>query len=332
MGHNVFANGLEVSARKSDNQSIAAMPDICLSPPSPPAGPLPIPYPNFSQASDTSDGTKTVKIADDEAGMKDQSNYKTSKGDEAATRSFGMGVVSHSIQGKTYFAAWSSDVMFEGANAVRFMDMTTHNHGSPSNPPSGTISVASLAPPGGDSECVEIENAAREAITNDTAEGALPKDAALVTAKHSSGRTFKAMQPGDIVNSGAQSGYSQPHGKNTLTCTGKAYNPNPQGNKDHSECKIMEDLWGPGSGPGPGPGGALIMRVNWNNGGALSDSPCQPCMGSICKTAQQCKIDIFICKGDASNMKKMKAPCKSSQHKKGKKAGTTSHRWVSRLW
>src|SRR5215831_20381644 len=124
------------------------MPDVCLSPPPPPAGPIPLPYPNFSQPSNTSDGTKTVKIADDEVGMKDQSNYKNSKGDEAATRTFGMGVVSHSIQGKTYFAAWSSDVMFEGANAVRFMDMTTHNHANPMNSGSTTASVAQPAPPG----------------------------------------------------------------------------------------------------------------------------------------------------------------------------------------
>ena len=48
MGANVFANGLEVSCEKATNQSLAAMPDICLSPPSPPAGPIPIPYPNFS--------------------------------------------------------------------------------------------------------------------------------------------------------------------------------------------------------------------------------------------------------------------------------------------
>ena len=66
MSGTVFANGLDVSARQSDDQCIAAMPDVCLSPPSPPAGPIPIPYPNFSQASDTTDGTKTVKIAGDE--------------------------------------------------------------------------------------------------------------------------------------------------------------------------------------------------------------------------------------------------------------------------
>jgi len=148
VGTNVFANGLEVSAKKSDNQSIAAMPDVCLSPPSPPAGPFPIPYPNFSSASDTTDGTKTVKVGGDEAGMKNQSSYKTSNGDEAATKGLGMGVVTATIQGKTFFAAWSSDVMFEGANVVRFMDMTTHNHANPMNSGSTTASVAQPAPPG----------------------------------------------------------------------------------------------------------------------------------------------------------------------------------------
>jgi hypothetical protein len=327
MSTNVFANGKEVAAKKSDNQSIAAMPDVCLSPPSPPAGPIPIPYPNFSAASDMAEGTKTVKIAGDEVGMKDQSNYKTSKGDEAATKSLGMGVVTHGIQGKTFFAAWSSDVMFEGANAVRFMDMTTGNHSSdPPNSADTTVCTGTLAPPGGDPECVELENAARDAAANDTVGGNLPDDAALVTAKHSGGRTFKALQPGDLVKSSKQSGYSQPHGKSTLTCTGTPYNPNDQGNRDHSECKIMEDLWGSGSGPGPG--GSLSMRVNWNDGGSLSDSPCGQCKGSICKTALACKIEIYICKGDADKMEKKKAPCKTINHKDG----TVSHVWDSKLW
>lgn len=128
MSKNVFANGREVSALKDDNQSPAAMPDVCLSPPTPPAGPVPIPYPNFSKAADTNEGTKTVKIGGDQVGIKDSSNYKKSNGDEAATKSLGMGVVSHQIQNTTYFAAWSFDVKFEGENAVRHMDMTTHNN------------------------------------------------------------------------------------------------------------------------------------------------------------------------------------------------------------
>jgi hypothetical protein len=128
MSKNVFANGKEISAKDDDNQSICAMPDVCLSPPSPPAGPIPIPYPNTAEASDTDGGTRTVKIGGAEVGMKNSSNYKKSTGDEAATKSLGMGVVTHTIQGKMVHAAWSMDVKAEGANVIRHMDMTTHNH------------------------------------------------------------------------------------------------------------------------------------------------------------------------------------------------------------
>src|SRR5687768_16935881 len=100
MSKNVFANGMEVSGKKDDNKSVGSMPDVCLSPPSPPAGPVPIPYPNNSQASDTTDGSKTVKVGGGEVGLKNASSYKKSNGDEAATKSLGMGVISHNIQGK----------------------------------------------------------------------------------------------------------------------------------------------------------------------------------------------------------------------------------------
>lgn len=128
MSRNVFANGREVSGGKDGNRSIAAMPDVCLSPPTPPAGPVPIPYPNFSAASDTDNGTRTVKIGGEQVSIKNSSTYKKSNGDEAATKTLGMGMVSHQIQNTTYFAAWSFDVKFEGENAVRQLDMTTHNN------------------------------------------------------------------------------------------------------------------------------------------------------------------------------------------------------------
>lgn len=128
MTKNVFANGREVAATKDSNASLGAMPDICLSPPTPPAGPIPIPYPNFSKASDTTDGTRTVEIGGDQVCIKNVSKYKQSNGDEAATKTLGMGVMSHQIQNTTYFAAWSFDVKFEGQNAVRLLDLTTHNN------------------------------------------------------------------------------------------------------------------------------------------------------------------------------------------------------------
>jgi len=128
MGSNVFANGRELSAERSDTHVSGAMPDVCLSPPGPPAGPIPIPYPNFAQASDTKDGARTVQVRGGQAGIKSSSNYAKCSGDEAATRSFGMNVVEHCLQGRTIAQAWSFDVKIEGKNAVRLLDMTTNNN------------------------------------------------------------------------------------------------------------------------------------------------------------------------------------------------------------
>src|SRR5215471_9724324 len=130
MGKKVFANGMEVAHKAGNNIVTAAFPDVCLSPPSPPAGPVPIPYPNTGMASDTESGSKTVQISSQEVMLKDSSDFKQSTGDEAATKSQGMNVVTHQIQGKCYFTSWSMDVKIEGENAVRHLDMMTHNHAS----------------------------------------------------------------------------------------------------------------------------------------------------------------------------------------------------------
>ena len=128
MGANVFANGREVSAAKDDTNVMGAMPDVCMSPPSPPAGPIPIPYPNFAQASDTASGSRSVQVGGDQAGMKSSSNFSKCSGDEAATKAFGMSVMSGCIQGKTTAQAYSFDVQVEGANVTRLLDLTTNNN------------------------------------------------------------------------------------------------------------------------------------------------------------------------------------------------------------
>jgi hypothetical protein len=332
---NVFANGNEISAKKDGNKSICAMPDVCLSPPSPPAGPVPIPYPNSSDASKTSDGSKTVKIGGDEVGLKNQSTYKNSNGDEAATKSLGMGVVSHNIQGPLKHAAWSMDVVIEGCNAIRHLDMTTQNHGTPTNVPG--IDLGSLAPPTGDPECVELENKAREAVKNDTTNGTLPPGVAHVTAVDSNGWGYKSAQPADCIKSEASDGYSGEHSKDNHPCDGKPHNSNSQGNRNHCECKIMHEAV---DGLGLKAGGSITMRVNWNVGGQppeLSNSPCQSCMGSICETAMECNIEIFICKGDP--LEKKEAPCKQTKHKPGTQAHADSahgrghsNSWVGSGW
>jgi hypothetical protein len=132
MSCEVYANGDELACKAGDGKVIAAFPDVCLSPPSPPAGPLPVPYADTSFCKDMQSGSKTVMIKDQEVMLKDSSFYKTSPlGDEAATNGLGAGVITHVITGKTYFVAWSMDVQFEGQNVDRHTDMTTSNHASP---------------------------------------------------------------------------------------------------------------------------------------------------------------------------------------------------------
>ena len=91
MGDEVYANGNAIACKTGDGKVIAAFPDVCLSPPSPPAGPIPVPYPDTSFSKDMKNGSKTVKIGGKEVMLKDASFYNTSPlGNEAATRSFGI--------------------------------------------------------------------------------------------------------------------------------------------------------------------------------------------------------------------------------------------------
>lgn len=126
----VFANGMEVACKAADGKSVACFPDVCLSPPSLPAGPVPIPYPNTAYARDLTNATKTVFISGKPVAQKNKSYLKTSTGNEPATRSLGMGVVTHTIKGKAYFASWSMNVKVEGLNVCRHLDLMTHNHAS----------------------------------------------------------------------------------------------------------------------------------------------------------------------------------------------------------
>jgi uncharacterized protein DUF4150 len=136
MGCEVYANNMTIACKVADGKTIAAMPDVCLSPPTPPAGPVPIPYPNTAMASDTTKGSKTVQIGGQEVMLKNKSTFKKSTGDEAATKTLGMGVVSHQITGEVNFCAWSMDVKFEGENVPRHLDLTLHNEMcNPANTP-----------------------------------------------------------------------------------------------------------------------------------------------------------------------------------------------------
>lgn len=129
MPNKVFANNNEVCCKAGAGKTIAALPDTCFTPPENPATPpgVPLPYPNTGKSSDLTKGTKSVKISNKEVGKKNESHFKTSYGDEAGCAAK-KGVVTSKNKGKVYFNAWSSDVKFEGANAVRHLDITTNNH------------------------------------------------------------------------------------------------------------------------------------------------------------------------------------------------------------
>ena len=107
-------------------------PDVNLCPPTPPAGPVPMPLPNMAQGADLQGGASSVLIEGNPMAKK-SSFLAKSTGNEAA-QSTGGGVVSHVVQGKAYFTSFSFDVTVEGEEAPRHLDMLTHNHAAQSPP------------------------------------------------------------------------------------------------------------------------------------------------------------------------------------------------------
>ncbi|MBE0435547.1 MAG: DUF4150 domain-containing protein [Methylomicrobium sp.] len=131
MANKVFANGRELACKAGSGKTICAFPDVCFTPPENPATPpgVPIPYPNTGFASDTTKGSKHVKISGKEIMLKNKSYFKTSAGDEAGCAAK-KGIITSKNKGKVYFQAWSMDVKFEGQNVDRHLDLTTNNHAS----------------------------------------------------------------------------------------------------------------------------------------------------------------------------------------------------------
>jgi len=121
VGQTVFANTRGVDHKGSGGMSMV-FPDVCKTP-APPAGPIPIPYPNTGQANSTSKGTKKVKI-DGQMAMVKSAKYSITSGDEAG--SIG-GVLSSKIKGEAEYMMYSFDVKFEGNNVCRLGDPLWHN-------------------------------------------------------------------------------------------------------------------------------------------------------------------------------------------------------------
>ena len=121
MGLTVAVNNRSVVHAGSNGKTIA-FPDVCKTPS--PGGPIPIPYPNIAQSSDTAKGTKKVKCDGKSVCVKG-STFSKSNGDEAGTA--GGGVASNKTRGKAEFVNYSMDVKFEGKNVCRAFDLMLHN-------------------------------------------------------------------------------------------------------------------------------------------------------------------------------------------------------------
>jgi len=128
MGCTVFANSNGLFHKGSNGKGVA-FPDVCLSPPPAPTGPVPVPYPNKIAASDLIDGSKTVKIQGEPTALKDQSKVKTSTGDEGGNQ--GGGVITHKTKGQAVATFWSLTVKIEGKNVVRHGDPAGQNCTTP---------------------------------------------------------------------------------------------------------------------------------------------------------------------------------------------------------
>lgn len=324
MGGKVYANGREISGKKSGHKVLGAMPDVCLSPPSPPAGPVPVPYPNFSDAGDTAEGSKSVKIGGKPVGLKNKSSYKKSKGDEAATRNFGMGVVSHAISGPSKYVSWSFDVKIEGENVIRHLDLTMGNHGSPSNGPTAPAIASQAVGTAGEATCKELQEKNKErreelgqrkqktTITHAVyVDGGKKQQmwatSRALTGKYKAGcanrkgfnwvRGQKRSRIKERDKLGRRKTESAPTAVSCDESRGfeyRARRANPQ--TSHTESRIIETIFR--NAGKEGPKGTLLMSIDWNvkeEGRWLKKKTCcKACQRLLC-AAQLCGMRIVLC-------------------------------------
>lgn len=116
----VIVNQLTV-VHKDSGGMVSFMPDVCLTPSS--AGPIPIPYPNLAQSTDTDQGSPTVSC-DGNPVMVQGSVFSKSTGDEAGSNG---GVVSATTKGTAQFINYSFDVTFDGKPVARLGDLMLGN-------------------------------------------------------------------------------------------------------------------------------------------------------------------------------------------------------------
>jgi hypothetical protein len=211
MADNVFINGRAAIHSGSAGKSIA-FPDVCLCPPTPPAGPIPTPLPNTAQAMDLQGGALTVTIEGNPIAHAGSFIAKSTGNEVAQTT--GGGIITHMVQGMAYFQTFSMDVFIESQPAVRHMDLLTHNHMAkmPGNTPPAPWMSAMMAGAGAApekaSKQAKPKKGEKEKITLLVQDqDGLPISWVAVAIKHASG-TVKgnALRGGEIEIHGLPKG------------------------------------------------------------------------------------------------------------------------------
>jgi ribosomal protein L24 len=123
MATTTSVNGQTVVHETSDGV-LNTSPDVCLTPVG--SAIVPIPYSNVAFAKDTSNGSKTVTVDGNPIMLKESVFYK-STGDEPGVA---KGISSGTTGSVAKFVNYSFDVMVEGRNVCRRMDLMTSNKGN----------------------------------------------------------------------------------------------------------------------------------------------------------------------------------------------------------
>jgi hypothetical protein len=234
-------------------------------------------------------------------------------GDEAATKSFGMGVVSHNIQGPMKHSAWSMDVKIEGKNAIRHMDLTLHNHSNPSQPAAVLNQAKQKLEKGEELTCSELDALNEDARNNDVSPSGQKGAMTLTTASRSTGgknKVLKAISDNSLVRESRNSAYQKRNDRKTSPCD-RSQRSGGNMRRNHTEPKLI--------GPEFKEGGSITMKIHHQffkkkNGKIvkpkklMSDSmPCDQCKAAIC-AAGLCEppFNIVLCN---NNNRKVKPAC-----------------------
>jgi len=107
----------------SNGVSVATIPDVCKTPS--PGGPVPLPYPNVSQAATLAKGTTSVTADGGMMIANKGSEFSLSNGDNAGVAG---GVKSSTFMKESTWILYSFDVKMEGKGAARLTDKKLQNH------------------------------------------------------------------------------------------------------------------------------------------------------------------------------------------------------------